>query len=155
MSESREDILKQIDERWAELKTQLADVPANRMGESGVVGPWSAKDVVGHITTWEQEAMDAISHSLRERDSASLAWKEDIDGFNRQAVENTRSKSLDDLMANLDRTHEELLVFLAGVPDEALAMDEVMTRIQEDTFDHYAEHTASIRQWLDAKAVPS
>ena len=155
MSESREDILKQIDERWAELKTQLADVPANRMGESGVVGPWSAKDVVGHITTWEQEAMDAISHYLRGRDSASLAWKENIDGFNRQSVYNTRSKTLDDLTADLERTYEDLLAFLAGVPDDALARDEVITRIRMDTFDHYAEHTASIRQWLDAKAVPS
>jgi hypothetical protein len=151
LSGSREDILRQIGDRWAELEAQLAEVPANRVDESGVVGPWSVKDIVGHITTWEREAMDAISNYLPGRDIASLAWPTgDIDAFNLRHVEDTRPKTVDELMADLERTHEKLLAFLAGVPEDALAMNEVVTRIRVDTFDHYAEHTASIRQWLDA-----
>ena len=53
MSGPREDVMTQIEEKWAELKAQLSKVPANRMEDSGVVVPWSVKDVVGHITTWE------------------------------------------------------------------------------------------------------
>jgi hypothetical protein len=149
LSESRENILNQIDERWAKFKAQLVDVPASRMDEGGVVGPWSVKDVVGHITTWEREAMDAISRFLSGRDIAALAWPvDDIDSFNLQQVEDTRSKTATDLTVDLDRTHQDLVAFLASVPDDALAMDEVATRIRVDTFGHYAEHTASIKQWL-------
>ena len=145
MSGYREDVLRQIGKRWSELKAQLLVVPANRM-----VGPWSVKDIVGHITTWERETIAAVSNYVTGRDIASLAWKKDLDGFNLRAVEDTRSKTLDDLMADLDRTHEEMLVWMANVPEDALSVDGVMNRIDEDTFDHYAEHTASIRQWLDA-----
>ena len=37
MSGSRENILKQIDERWSELETQITRVPASRMNEGGVI----------------------------------------------------------------------------------------------------------------------
>jgi hypothetical protein len=58
-------------------------------------------------------------------------------------------------MADLARTHNELVAFITGVPDDAISVDGVINRIKEDTFDHYAEHTASIRQWLDTEAEPS
>ena len=155
MSGSREDLLKQINERWSELETRITRVPASRMDEGGVVGPWSVKDVVGHIMTWEREVITSVSNYIARRDTATLAWKTDLDGFNSRAVEDSRPKTLEDLMTNLNQTHEELLTWTAGVPDDALTVDCVTNRIQEDTFDHYAEHTASIRQWLDAKAEPS
>jgi hypothetical protein len=155
LSGTHENILKQIKEEWADLKAQLSKVPANRMDEGGVVGPWSVKDIVGHITTWERQAITAVSNYIAESDTAILAWKDDLDGFNLQAVDDTRSKTLDDLMTSLDQTHSELLAFVAGVPGDALSVDGVINRIQEDTFDHYAEHTASIRQWLDTEAEPS
>ena len=120
------------------------------MDESDVVGPWSVKNVVGHITTWERETMTAVSNYVAGRDPASLAWKEDLDGFNLQAIEDTRSKSLGDLMNNLDQTHEELLAWMTSLPDDALTVDGVTKRIDEDTHNHYAEHTASIGKWLDA-----
>jgi hypothetical protein len=41
------------------------------------------------------------------------------------------------------------------LPDDALTVDGVTKRIAEDTHNHYAEHTASIGQWLDAEAEPS
>jgi len=151
LSGSRESIRKQIGKRWAELKTQVALVPASRMDESGVVGPWSVKDIVGHITTWERATMQAISGYLPGQDIAALAWPdEDIDGFNMRTVEETKPTSLDELMADLDNIHNELLVFLDGLPDDALSVDDVVTRIRVGTFDHYGEHTASIRQWLVA-----
>lgn len=151
MSGSREDVLKQIGRKWAEMKSQLADVPANRMDESGVVGPWSIKDIVGHVSTWERAAIQAISSYFPGRDTSALAWPEEgIDDFNMRNVEETRARGLDDLMADPYRTHDELLVFLTGLPDDALSVDDVATRIRVDTFDHYAEHTASIKRWLDA-----
>ena len=155
MSGPREDIMTQIEEKWAELKVQLSKVPANRMEDSGVVGPWSVKDVVGHITTWEREAIAAVSNYIAERDTAALVWKYDLDGFNLRAIEDTRSKTLDDLIANLDQPHTELLAFVAGVLDDALSKDDVMNSIREGTFDHYAEHATSIRQWLDTDGAPS
>jgi hypothetical protein len=155
LSGSREDIRKQIGERWAELEAQLASAPTSRMDEGGVVGPWSVKDVVGHITTWEREVITSVSNYIARRDTASLEWKTDLDGFNSRAVEHTRPQTLDELMAELVRTHEELLAFVAGLPEGDLSTDGVSNRIREGTFDHYAEHTASIRQWLDAEAGPS
>ena len=99
--------------------------------------------------------MVAVSNYVAGRDPASLAWEEDIYGVNLQAVEETRSKSLDELMTNLDQAHEELLDWMTSLPDDALRVDGVTKRIDEDTHNHYAEHTASIRKWRGAEAEPS
>ena len=58
-------------------------------------------------------------------------------------------------MANLYQTHAEVLAFVAEVPDDALSADDVMNGIREGTFDHYAEHAISIRQWLDTDGASS
>lgn len=155
MSGPREDVMTQIEEKWAELKAQLSKVHANRMEDRGVVVPWSIKEVVGHITSWECEAIVSVYSYITERNTTAPAWKDDLAGFNLRAAEDTRSKTLDDLMANLYQTHAELLAFVAGAPDDALSADGVMNRIRESTFDHYAEHAISIRQWLDTDVVPS
>ena len=120
MTGPREDVMTQIEEKWAELKAQLSNVPVNRMEDSGAVGPWLVKDVVGHIPSWEREPIAAVSSYIAERDTAALVCKYDLDGFNLRAVEDTRSKTLDNLIANLDQTHTELLAFVAVVPDDTL-----------------------------------
>ena len=85
MRARRDQAAREIDEAWQGLKQALARIPPERMPErieeGGVVGMWSVKDVIGHITTWENEAMAALQQYLTQRDVKVLAWS-DLDAFN-------------------------------------------------------------------------
>ena len=145
--------LGEIGRAWGALRDVLARVPRGRMEEAGVEGSWSVKDLIGHVSTWEGEAMGSIGRYLRGRDLAQLAWIEDIDGFNASSVEGGRSTPLADVLDDFEKTHADLVRFVEGIGEDARGVPEVETRIRVDTFDHYEEHAATIRQWLERVAL--
>ena len=152
MTARQEIILSQIQDAWKELQDTLEAVPLERMEETGVEGPWSVKDLIGHISTWESEAIASVGRYLPRRDPGELAWEGNIDEFNTRAVAGKRSAPLSDLLADLDDAHAGLLSFVEGVEEDALGVSEVETRIRVDTFAHYAEHATAIRMWLNRGA---
>ena len=147
MRARRDQAVREIDEAWQGLKQALARVPPERMEEGGVVGVWSIKDVIGHITTWENEAIDAIQSYLPRGDVKVLAWP-DVDALNERTVNAKRQTPLAELKADFDTTHARVLELVGGLTEEVLGVPEVEKRIRIDTFAHYAEHTGNIRRWL-------
>ena len=54
---SVERLKRTLDAAWAALHESYAGLSDNRLIEPGVVDAWSVKDVLAHITTWEEEAL--------------------------------------------------------------------------------------------------
>src|SRR5262245_37151335 len=52
-----EGLLQRLDAAWAAFNTSYADLPDERLIEPGVVGDWSVRDILAHITIWEEEAL--------------------------------------------------------------------------------------------------
>ena len=140
-------ILSEIDATWRGLRDALARVPPGRIDDGGAVGPWSLRDLIGHVTTWEFEAMESLRRYQDHDDLEMLAWP-DVDSFNERTVDNKRAISLDELRIEFTRTHEELLRFIGDIPEKTLQVPEVERRIRVDTFEHYAEHTRDLERWL-------
>ena len=53
------------------------------------------------------------------------------------------------MVADLEKTHAELVRLVAGIEGDALQVPEVENRIRVDCFEHYAEDAATICGWLD------
>src|SRR5918995_1413106 len=53
----REKLLETIDGAWSELLASIDGLTDEEMHRSGVVGDWSVKDILAHVTTWESEAL--------------------------------------------------------------------------------------------------
>ncbi len=145
MAASSKDVMRQIDGSWRELQSALADVPGDRMEEPGVVGLWSTKDLLGHVTTWEAEMMANVQRVM---DGLEMKPYPDIDAFNADASAAKRSMSVEDHRQELSKVHGETVRFVSALSDELLGRDEVEWRIRIDTFAHYREHAEQIRRWL-------
>ncbi len=65
MSAQKENVLREIQMTWQVLQDALAHVPSERMEVSGVVESWSMKDLIGHITTWDNEAMKSLQSYMQ------------------------------------------------------------------------------------------
>ncbi|HEV7126446.1 MAG TPA: maleylpyruvate isomerase N-terminal domain-containing protein, partial [Ktedonobacterales bacterium] len=56
-SDQIERLLRQLDTAWGAFQASYAGLPDAQLLEPGVMGDWSVKDILAHVTTWEQEAL--------------------------------------------------------------------------------------------------
>ena len=147
MATQQERTVREIDEAWGELQKALAHVSPERMEKPGVVESWTVKDLIGHVTTWEAEAMKSLRLYLSGHELKVLKWP-DVDALNARTVEYKRATPQAELLDNFEKTHQRLVQFVKEMSEEDLTVPEVERRIRIDTFAHYAEHTEHISRWL-------
>lgn len=101
------------------LADRLTPAQLDRPGTIGG-GDWSAKDLIGHLTSWEVHALDAleawrdgrgapIQRALRERSLTVV---------NAEAAAADRARSTDEVRRRSDEIHAALIAALRGLPDE-------------------------------------
>jgi hypothetical protein len=94
-----------------ELLDQVSQDDLVRPGTIGG-GEWSAKDLVGHVGTWEEAAMEALSEwrqgLLPTIETEAFASAEGVDRFNARTVEAKAKLSLAETRAEAERVHAAL-----------------------------------------------
>lgn len=146
---NRHQLLKRLDDAWADLKESYAALPDAQLVEPLVIGTWSVKDILAHVTTWEQETLKALPLIIHggtlPRYSTQYGG---IDAFNALMTEQKRDLSLSDVLTQLDETHNLLLDYIQTVPEEHFKTEtRFRRRLRLDTYSHYREHAAMIREW--------
>ena len=167
------DAMRRTRDEWEAL---LAAVGEARLGEPGVEGVWSVRDVVAHLTAYERSAGALLLAELRgetptnlelyglelvprEVSSEKRVWDEDQ--YNAWHVEWNRGRSLADVLTDSRRAHERLLAAVEAVPEEdfpapgrfAWTHGRSLSQIlPNQSFNHYRMHIPAIRAWLEASA---
>ncbi len=143
--------LKKVDQGWAALEAAYAGLPEARLAEPGVVGDWSVKDLLAHVTTWEEEALKYLPLILAGgRPPRYSTQYGGLDAFNALITEQKRGLSLAEAQAQRASTHQRLLDYLSGVPAEPFASDTPFRhRLRMETYGHYSLHTKMIRAWRE------
>lgn len=141
-------LLQRVDTAWTAFKGSYAGLPDARLLEPGVVGDWSVKDVLAHITTWEQEALTHLPLILAGGRPPRYVTYGGLDAFNAQMTEQKRDLSLAEVQRQLDDTHHRLVEFIQGAPADQVTGDtRARRRLRLDTYGHYPLHTQAIRDW--------
>jgi uncharacterized protein (TIGR03083 family) len=139
---------RQIEQAWSALQEAYAGLSDARLTEPGVTGDWSVKDVLAHVTTWEEEALKHLPVILDGGRPPRYVTYGGIDAFNARMTEQMRALSLDEVLSQLHDTHGRLLEFVASMPeDQLLTGSRARKRLRLDTYGHYPEHALAIREW--------
>jgi uncharacterized protein (TIGR03083 family) len=150
ISDQVQRLLKRLDAAWAALRESYAGVPDSQLVEPGVVDDWSVKDVVAHVTTWEEEALKHLPLIIAGGRPPRYAVQGGIDAFNARATEDGRRMSLAEVLRRRDETHARLLDFIRSQPEGTFGSQaRARRRLRVDTYGHYPEHTAAIRAWRE------
>ena len=145
MTTRNADVLRQIDKSWQDIQSTFAEVPVQRIEESGVVEAWSIKDLMGHVTTWESEMMTNVQRAI---DGLEMKNYPDIDAFNAETSAAKQAMSLEAVQRELTNVHLRTVEFVSALSEGLLSREEVEWRVRIDTFAHYREHAEHIRSWL-------
>lgn len=143
-------LLKRIDAAWAAFNESYDRLPDSRLLEPGVTGNWSVKDILAHVTTWEEEALKYLPLILAGGRPPRYVTYGGIDAFNAQMTERKRGLSLSDVRRQLAESHRRLIDFIRSAPEDQLTGEtRFRRRLRLDTYSHYPEHAEAIREWRE------
>jgi uncharacterized protein (TIGR03083 family) len=145
----RQQLLTQLDKAWMALQASYAGLADSSLTEPGVVGDWSVKDILAHVTTWEEEALKylplILAGSRPPRYSTAYGG---IDAFNAQMTEQKRGLPLSEVLRRLDQTHRRLIDYVHSAPEEQFTHEtRFRKRLRLDTYSHYPIHARAIEEW--------
>ncbi len=145
----RSQLLQKLDTAWAQITESYAGLSESELTEGAVTGDWSVKDLLAHVTTWEEEALKYLPLILAgERPPRYSVTYGGIDAFNALMTERTRDLSLADVRGRFEETHRRLVAFIQGASPEQIFRDErFRRRLRLDAYGHYPLHTKQIHEW--------
>ncbi|MEL7645427.1 MAG: DinB family protein [Anaerolineaceae bacterium] len=146
---NKSDYFETLQLRWQEFLDSISGLSPEQMKLPGVSGTWSVKDIVGHVTSWEQETLSSLPGILAGKPSPVYSQLYgSIDALNAYMVLVKSRQSLDEVLQNLHKVHAQLLKFLEEA-DPAQFEEETpfVVRLSIDTSEHYPEHTEAVLSW--------
>ena len=149
VSMDRQQLVKQLDKAWTAFGESYAGLSDAQMAQAGVMGDWSVKDILAHVTTWEEEALKYLPLILQgSRPPRYSVQYGGIDAFNAQMSEQKRSLPLSEVLRQLEETHRRLIDYVCSTPEEQFTQEtRFRRRLRLDTYSHYPIHTKAIQEW--------
>ena len=152
-SERKAQLLDEIRRTHGELAAVLAPLTEAQMTQPGVNGEWSVKDILAHVTWWEGHMLRTLRTGREELGPEGSNPDILTQQKNAEVFAANRDRPLVEVRAEFEALYREVLATLDVLPAEALAQDETYEAIGWDTFKHYPEHAATIREWLEHRAA--
>ena len=151
----RRQLLKRLDVAWREFQGSYAGLSELQLMEPGVTGHWSVRDILAHVTTWEEEALKHLPAILNgEKPPRYSAMYGGIAAFNAQMTEERKNFSLSQVQQRLNDTHSQLIELIEKAPEDQLHTEtRFRHRLRLDTYSHYPKHAAAIRKWRERQAA--
>ncbi len=150
----RSQFLKRLDKAWGILKASYADLSDSELMEPGVTGEWSIRDIIAHVTWWEEEALTHLPLILAGGRPPKYSVKYGgIDAFNAQMTQHRRNLSLSTVLRQRDETHCRLIDFIQSVREEQFIREtRFRRRLRLDAYGHYPKHAEAIGKWREQRS---
>ena len=146
-------LLDKLNAAWNAFQESYAGLSDEELLIPGVTGEWSVRDLIAHVTWWDEEALTHLPLILDGgRPPRYSVTYGGIDAFNSLMTERKRDLSLAEVRDELEQTHRRLVDYLQSLPSErVLANERFKRRLRLDTYGHYPIHTADILAWRESR----
>jgi hypothetical protein len=150
---SGEDLLRRIRQDRAEFAGLWAGLSESQMTQRpGVQDDWSVKDLIVHMTWWENYMIGRIGKIIAGTDKPG---NQELDDINAQILEVNKDRLLQDVVAEFDANMQRLETFITGLTDEQIndadAVDyggrQLLKFLISDTFGHYGVHRPDLERY--------
>lgn len=146
-------LLAHLAEARSALLETLLYMEEKALVETPAVGEWTAKDLLAHIAAWDRWAREEVGRMVA-GEKPDLSAVVDVDAFNAVAVATWRDRSLEEVLAALQRERAALVEWIRGLSEE-----DFFRRRPIGTYDwtlpgwievyvrHEEEHASDLAKW--------
>jgi hypothetical protein len=148
-------LLKKLGAAWTDFNESYAGLSEQQILEPGVTDNWSVKDIIAHVTWWDEQAIKHLPIILKGVRPPRYSIKYGgIDGFNAMMTERKKDLSFAEVLRERDETHHRLVAYIKTLPEEEFKTEtRVRRRIRLDCYSHYSIHAKAIRKWRERKGL--
>jgi hypothetical protein len=148
---TRQQLLTRLDRAWQDFLDSYAGLSEAQLLTPGVAGAWSVRDILAHVTTWEEEALAHLPSILEgHRPPRYSVTYGGIDAFNALMTERKAGLSIAEVLRQLAETHRKVVAAVAEAPEDQIRTEtRFRRRLKLDTYSHYPIHAAAIRRWRE------
>jgi Mycothiol maleylpyruvate isomerase N-terminal domain len=125
---------------FAEFEAAVAAVPRERMEEAVLPDGWTVKDVLWHVAYWWGDG-ERTFRAIAAGTHTGFDDDEETDVANARVLEESRSRSLQEVEAELGAVRGSFLAAFAPVAGDATAVE----LFRSETIEHYEEHLPAVR----------
>jgi uncharacterized protein (TIGR03083 family) len=159
-----DDVLERMDSGWLRLSAFIEGLTPAQLTRPTDAAGWTVKDHLANLVAWERSMVYLLQGKPRHEGlgvAESTYRNDDVDAINAGIRDASRDLPLDDVLAVLRSTHEQMRELVAGLTDADLRRtyssflpDEpgedggrpIVERIAGNTYEHFDEHLA----WMEA-----
>lgn len=136
----------------ARLESLQAEIPDEQFIQPGAFGEWSVKDMLAHITFWEQRLIAYLNGARESLIQPGEDEQAGIDRVNASVFAANRDRPLADVRASFASSYQQTLALVESLGDDVLTDEELYGLIAGDTFGHYREHIEMLEDWRERGA---
>lgn len=153
------DLLQALAASRPEVDAALAGLTDEQLIESGVLGDWTVKDVLAHLTAWEVELVTALGKLARGQTPKPVGETDaETDALNAKWHTDYPARPLDRVLADYRSVRPQTIRQVERLTDADLTAPRQWLKggalhdmILSETIEHDAEHLPHIRAWRTAK----
>lgn len=140
-----------------EFVAALGDVEPSLLEAPGLVGEWSARELIAHLGYWTGHAAEALHQAEQGRLEDFGEDEHDVDERNAIVARVAAETELATVRQREDAAFEAMLTRLQRVDpallDDKVSYGDTLERvIQDDGAEHYREHALDLRAWFTGEA---
>ncbi|MGW8225450.1 MAG: ClbS/DfsB family four-helix bundle protein [Anaerolineales bacterium] len=157
----KEELISALTTGRAEFLKAIEDIPQQEMTIPGIVGQWSLKDMLVHLTRWEAELVKLLWQAKQGTTPTTIHFTpETVDQVNERWYQQSSSRSMDVVWDDFLKVREQTIRRVDGFGEQELNdvdyypwldSSPLWKWIADDSFGHEAEHIEDIRAWRSRK----
>jgi hypothetical protein len=155
---SKTAFLENLRSAHADLQATIDRLSEDQLTRAGVIGAWSLKDLIAHLTYWERRAAFLLESALNGYRQEADIWKiGTVDEQNERNFDTNVTRPLAHVLADWNAVLKTLVALIERLPEEKLASDyqpdwldrgPLSTRLHDETYGHIEEHLPDLQSSL-------
>jgi len=154
----RQTILNYLHREYTALRAHLDRLTEEDSIRPGVVGYWSAHDLVAHLIYWNRYPVDELKAA--QRGEEFMFPFVDTDDANDAAVEAAENTPWPALLAEFEQSYQAVRQTIEALPDVEFTPDSTLVdhldnsiagSFGNNTWEHYELHRDDLEEWMKAE----
>ncbi len=154
-SPTLDELIEMVKQERAAWQALIKQFDPERLTLPGVVGDWSVKDIIAHLTWFEREMLELVKrHALEGSD----LWNLPTDERNAAIYSEIRGQSLEQVLEESNQVYNQLIALLPSLTNQDLTDPgsfpgmppdwQPWMIIADNTYEHYQHHILDIERWI-------